>query len=154
MPSPAVSCWHRDVLAAGGDRGPAVTRMSGWRAAKCPPASPAGAGLVLDRKKMQMQDPNRARTCLACQMTDPPPFMTCHLGRDHRVGLVAGCPACGRPTAACARHPCSVMRGPGGRGHRDGAAIAGGAAQGALAGGNTAPAVSSVPAGLDRRTDE
>ena len=35
------------------------------------------------------------RTCLACQMADPPPSMTCRLGRDHRVGAAAGCPAAG-----------------------------------------------------------
>jgi len=57
-----------------------------------------------------MQDPNAARTCLACQVTDPPPSMTCHRGRDHRVGAAAGCPACGRLRAACARRPCSMMR--------------------------------------------
>ena len=47
-------------------------------------------------------------SCLACQMEDPPPSMTCRLGRDHRVGTTAGCPACGRLTAACAARPCSA----------------------------------------------
>jgi len=57
-----------------------------------------------------MQDPNVTRTCLACQMADPPPSMTCRLGRDHRAGRAAGCPACGRLTAACTRRPCSATR--------------------------------------------
>ncbi len=50
------------------------------------------------------------RTCLACQMADPPPDMTCRLGRDHRVGIAAGCPGCGRLMAACALRPCSARR--------------------------------------------
>ena len=58
-----------------------------------------------------MQDQSASRTCRACQMADPPPSMTCDQGRDHRVGIAAGCPACGRLVAACARRPCSVMRG-------------------------------------------
>ncbi len=41
MPSPAATCWHRDVLAADGDRGPAVTRTGGWRAA---PGARSGSG--------------------------------------------------------------------------------------------------------------
>jgi len=49
-------------------------------------------------------------TCLACQLADPPPDMTCRLGRDHRVGTAYGCPGCGRLMAACARRPCSAMR--------------------------------------------
>jgi len=57
-----------------------------------------------------MQDPNGARTCLACQMTDPPPSMTCHLDRDHYAGRQAGRQACGRLTAACAPRPCSAKR--------------------------------------------
>jgi len=57
-----------------------------------------------------MQDPDVTPRCLACQMAGPPPSMTCHLGRDHRVGRAAGCPACGRLRAACARRPCSAMR--------------------------------------------
>jgi hypothetical protein len=57
-----------------------------------------------------MQDLNVTPTCLTCQMTDPPPSMTCRLDRDHRVGRASGCPACGRLTAACARRPCSPMR--------------------------------------------
>jgi hypothetical protein len=57
-----------------------------------------------------MQDPNATPTCLTCQMTDPPPSMTCRLGRDHRVGRASGCPTCGRLMAACARRPCSPMR--------------------------------------------
>ncbi len=48
--------------------------------------------------------------CLTCQMPGPPPEQTCTLGHDHRVGTSAGCPACGRLTAACARRPCSTMR--------------------------------------------
>ena len=51
-----------------------------------------------------------SRVCLACQMPDPPPDQTCTLGRDHRVGRQAGCPACGRLMAACARRPCSARR--------------------------------------------
>jgi len=50
------------------------------------------------------------QSCLACQMEDPPPDMTCTLGRDHRVGIAAGCPGCGRLTAACAARPCSAGR--------------------------------------------
>jgi len=30
------------------------------------------------------------QVCLACQMPDPTPEMTCTLGRDHRVGLASG----------------------------------------------------------------
>jgi hypothetical protein len=41
-------------------------------------------------------------------MEDPPPSMTCRLGRDHRVGTAAGCPGCGRLMAACGRRPCSA----------------------------------------------
>ena len=48
--------------------------------------------------------------CLACPMAEPPPSMTCSLGRDHRVGTAAGCPGCGRTMAACARRPCSRRR--------------------------------------------
>jgi len=59
-----------------------------------------------------MRDPREARTCRACQMTGPPPDQTCRRGRDHYVGTTAGCPACGRLTAACARRPCSAARGP------------------------------------------
>ncbi len=49
--------------------------------------------------------------CLACQMPGPPPEMTCTLGRDHWVGVAAGCPACGRPTRAPAARarPCAVL---------------------------------------------
>jgi len=50
------------------------------------------------------------RTCPGCQMADPPPSMTCTLGRDHRVGTAAGCPGCGRLMAACALRPCSAWR--------------------------------------------
>jgi len=50
------------------------------------------------------------RTCLVCQMEEPPPSMTCTLGRDHRVGTASGCPACGRLAAACAARPCSAAR--------------------------------------------
>jgi len=57
-----------------------------------------------------MQDPAATRTCLACQMTDPPPSMTCRQGRDHYAGPAAGCPACGRLRTACAWRPCTVMR--------------------------------------------
>ncbi len=54
-----------------------------------------------------MQDPSGARTCLACQ-TDPPPFMTCHLGRDHHVGLVDRVP--GLRAADGRVHPAPVLR--------------------------------------------
>jgi len=53
---------------------------------------------------------HQGRTCLACQMEDPPPDMTCTLGRDHRVGPACGCPTCLRLTAACAARPCSAAR--------------------------------------------
>jgi len=36
---------------------------------------------------------NMTLVCLACQVPDPPPEMTCTLGRDHRVGVASGCPA-------------------------------------------------------------
>jgi hypothetical protein len=49
------------------------------------------------------------RVCRACQMPDPPD-QTCTLGRDHYVGPDAGCPACGRLMAACARRPCTAWR--------------------------------------------
>ena len=52
------------------------------------------------------------RVCLCCRMADPPPEPTCTLGRDHRVGREAGCPACGRLLIACARRPCSAWREP------------------------------------------
>jgi hypothetical protein len=60
-----------------------------------------------------MQDQSASRTCLACQISgaDPPPSMTCRLGRDHRVGTAAGYPGCGRLMAACARRPCSAWQG-------------------------------------------
>jgi hypothetical protein len=48
--------------------------------------------------------------CLCCRTVDPEPEMTCHQGRDHRVGQAAGCPACGRLVEACAARPCSAMR--------------------------------------------
>ena len=48
--------------------------------------------------------------CLRCGMPDPPPEETCTGGRDHRVGVKAGCPACGRLAAACAARPCSAAR--------------------------------------------
>ncbi len=48
------------------------------------------------------------QACPGCQMADPRPSMTCLLGRDHRVGLAARCPGCGRLMAACARRPCSA----------------------------------------------
>jgi hypothetical protein len=47
-----------------------------------------------------------AQTCQACGLTDPPPEQTCRDGRDHRVGIAAGCPQCGRLLEACARRPC------------------------------------------------
>ena len=50
------------------------------------------------------------RTCMGCEIADPPPYMTCRLGRDHRVGTAAGCPGCGRLMAACALRPCSARR--------------------------------------------
>jgi hypothetical protein len=54
--------------------------------------------------------------CLDCDLADPPPEMTCILGRDHRVGTASGCPACGRLMAACALRPCSAWpRAPRGR---------------------------------------
>ena len=52
------------------------------------------------------------RVCLVCQMADPPPEPACTLGRDHRVGREAGCPACDRLPTACARRPCSPRREP------------------------------------------
>ncbi len=54
--------------------------------------------------------PGAMLTCLDCQTADPPPEMTCTLGRDHRVGAASGCPACIRLTAACAARPCSAAR--------------------------------------------
>jgi hypothetical protein len=45
-------------------------------------------------------------------MTGPPPDQTCRHGRDHYIGTAAGCPPCGRLTAACTRRPCSAARGP------------------------------------------
>ena len=44
------------------------------------------------------------------QDLDPPPEQTCAGGRDHRVGLEAGCPNYGRLLAACTRRPCSAWR--------------------------------------------
>lgn len=62
----------------------------------------------------------RAAPCLVCGDPDPAPEMTCGRGgyehgpRDHRVGVKAGCPSCGRLKAACARRPCAAMcAGPG-----------------------------------------
>ncbi len=48
--------------------------------------------------------------CLDCGIADPPPEQTCTEGRDHRVGLAAGCPGCGRLKEACAARPCSAAR--------------------------------------------
>ena len=48
--------------------------------------------------------------CLCCRTEDPEPEMTCHQGRDHRVGMASGCPACGRLVEACAARPCAAMR--------------------------------------------
>jgi len=48
--------------------------------------------------------------CLACGTTDPPPSMTCTLGRDHRVGTASGYPASGRLTATCAARPYSTAQ--------------------------------------------
>jgi hypothetical protein len=50
-------------------------------------------------------------TCLECGMTDPQPDQVCTDGRDHYVGVDRGCPECGRLMLACARRPCSAMRG-------------------------------------------
>ncbi len=44
------------------------------------------------------------QACLACQMPDPPPEMTCTLGRDHRVGLASGCPRPPGPAPARRGH--------------------------------------------------
>ena len=44
--------------------------------------------------------------CWVCGIADPPPDPTCYDGRDHRVGLLAGCRYCGRLPQACAWRPC------------------------------------------------
>lgn len=49
--------------------------------------------------------------CQECGMAGPPPEQTCRNGMDHYVGTGRGCPWCGRLLSACARRPCSVMRG-------------------------------------------
>jgi hypothetical protein len=48
--------------------------------------------------------------CLDCGMPAPPPEQTCTKGRDHRVGLTAGCQGCGRLKEACAARPCVAAR--------------------------------------------
>src|SRR5208282_1490506 len=67
------------------------------------PEGPAvnGAGTALSLRRT-------TRTCLG--LADPPPSMTCTLGRDHRVGTASRCPACLRLTAACAVRPCSATQ--------------------------------------------
>ena len=54
----------------------------------------------------------RVTLCLVCGMTDPSPDRACLPGWDHRVSPPeAGCPGCGRLSAACARRfPCQARR--------------------------------------------
>ena len=93
--------------------GPAPARTP----AKQPPAAPAPAnprpradGRKKGKGRTTLALRSTTGTCLACGIPDPPPEQACTLGLDHYVGPPAGCPACGRLTAACAARPCSAAR--------------------------------------------
>ncbi len=95
-------------------RGRLTDQRACQRRGRCPVTGEPPGGIRLLTAALPEPPPrapgNAQRTCLACQMADPPPDMTCRRGRDHRVGTAAGCPCCVRLIAACARRPCSARR--------------------------------------------